>query len=317
MLCAAEMERIKMDALNLLIIKLGAEFTANDLIYGFIACLAAIWIGVTLAKKQANIYKGQDEIGAVAQQPNNRNLPIVNHIDYGDMRFLHLGTPWVQGSMMISKPYDIHLEYVQRMMGWMLLTDLDQIHHLQAMQLGLGAASLTKFCHLQLGMQTTAVELNPQVIETCRQWFKLPEDNAKLHVLQADAADIASNPEWHGKIDVLQVDLYDQEAACPALDSEAFYADCRQLLTQQGCMAVNLYGRDSSLAVSMQRIAKAFGNDTLWAFKPTTAGNTIVLAFRTPRAWDMNALLSQAKQIQARWPLPATKWLKTLKPVQG
>jgi spermidine synthase len=298
-----------MEFANFIPHELVAAVKLTDLIYALIGCVVAVIAGVILARKQARQFSSQPF--------HEGNFPTVTFADYGDMRFLHLGTPWVQGSMKISKPYDIHLEYVQRMMGWMLLTDLDQIHHLQAMQLGLGAASLTKFCHLQLGMQTTAVELNPQVIDTCRQWFKLPEDNAKLKVLLADAADITSRPEWHGKIDVLQVDLYDQEAACPALDSEAFYADCRQMLTQQGCMAVNLYGRNSSLAVSMQRIAKAFGNNALWTFKPTAAGNTIVLAFRTPRGWNKTALLSQAKQIQARWQLPATKWLKALKPVHG
>jgi spermidine synthase len=292
------------------------QITTNDLIFGSIACLAAIWIGISLAKKQASTYKGQSDYGDDAQQPNRKDLPPVNHIDYGDMRFLHLGTPWVQGSMKISKPYDIHLEYVQRMMGWLLFVDLDQTCHLQAMQLGLGAASLTKFCHLQLGMHTTAVELNPQVIDTCRKWFYLPEDNAKLKVLLANAANITSHHEWRGKIDALQVDLYDQEAAHPALDSEEFYADCRQLLTQQGCMIVNLYGRDSNLEISMQRIGKSFGRDALWAFKPTTAGNTIVLAFRTPRIWDKKFLLLQAKKIQSRWPLPARKWLKALAPAQ-
>jgi spermidine synthase len=297
-----------MDVINTLI-------TTNDLIVGFIACFAAIWVGISLAKKQASTYKVQVPIDSNKSISNNGNLPPVNHIDYGDMRFLHLGTPWVQGSMKISKPYEIHLEYVQRMMSWLLLTDLNKVHDLQAMQLGLGAAALTKFCHLQLDMQTTAVELNPEVVTTCRRWFELPEDNAKLQVLLADAAEIASRSEWHGKVDALQVDLYDQEAARPALDSEAFYAECRQLLTQQGCMTVNLYGRDSSLEVSMQRIAKAFGNTALWAFKPTSAGNTIVLAFRTPREWDKNKLLSQAKEIQTRWPLPATKWLKALTPV--
>jgi spermidine synthase len=294
-----------MDLLNDLASATGLDITSTELIYGFVTCVVAIAIGIFLAKKQAQTFSPLVTQG---------ELPQVNHIDYGDMRFLHLGTPWVQGSMKISKPNDIHLEYVQRMMGWLLFTDLDQVHHLHAMQLGLGAASLTKFCHLQLGMHTTAVELNPQVIATCRRWFNLPENNAKLHVLQADACDIASHPEWHGKIDALQVDLYDQEAACPALDSETFYANCRQLLTQQGCMTVNLYGRDSNLAVSMQRIAKAFGNDTVWAFKPTTAGNTIVLAFLTPRTFDKSTLLAQAKKIQMRWPLPATKWLKNLAP---
>ncbi len=305
-----------MDVMNLLINKLGANLTANDLIYGFIVCLVAIWMGISLAKKQANTYKPQSHVGAVAPELGNGNLPLVNHVDYGDMRFLHLGTPWVQGSMKISKPYEIHLEYVQRMMGWLLVTDLDQVHRLQAMQLGLGAASLTKFCHLQLGMHTTAVELNPQVIDTCRRWFNLPDDNAKLQVLQADAGVIAQRDEWHGKIDVLQVDLYDQEAAYPALDSEEFYANCRQLLNEQGCMVVNLYGRESNLQTSINRITKVFGNYALWAFKPTTAGNSIVMAFRTPRTFDKSALLAQAQKIQTRWPLPATKWLKALAPVR-
>lgn len=285
-------------------------FTSIELITGLLACLAAIGMGTLLAKRQARAFSPQ----ARTNIDKPRSLPRVNHIDYGDMRFLHLGTPWVQGSMKISQPNEIHLEYVQRMMAWLLVTDLDQVHRLQSMQLGLGAAALTKFCHLTLGMPTTAVELNPQVIDTCRRWFSLPEDNANLHVLLADAADIASGDTWHGKIDVLQVDLYDQEAACPALDSEAFYSNCQALLTAQGCMTVNLYGRHSNLEASMQRIAKAFGKEALWAFKPTSAGNTIVLAFRTPRIWDKGALLTQAQKIQTRWSLPAVKWLKELAP---
>jgi hypothetical protein len=76
-----------------------------------------------------------------------------------------------------------------------------------------------------------------------------------------------------------------------------------------------LYGRQLSLANSMQRIAKAFGKESLWAFKPTSAGNTIVLAFRTPRAWDKGELLTQAQTIQTSWSLPAVNWLKELAPV--
>ena len=45
-------------------------------------------------------------------------LPEVSVSDDGDVRYLHLGTPWVQGSMRIRDPFDIDLEYVQRMMGW-------------------------------------------------------------------------------------------------------------------------------------------------------------------------------------------------------
>ena len=38
-------------------------------------------------------------------------LPEVNFSDWGDIRYLHLGTEWVQGSMKLDAPYEIELEY--------------------------------------------------------------------------------------------------------------------------------------------------------------------------------------------------------------
>lgn len=303
-----------MDLLNNVLLDLGVAITPMQQIYSLAACILAIFIGGLLAKKQARKFTEQNYGGVQIAKNAITNLPPVNFFDYGDMRFLHLGTPAVQGSMQISKPDDIHLEYVQRMMGWLLFADLDQVRHLQAMQLGLGAASLTKFCHKHLDMQTIAVELNPEVVATCRLWFNLPEDNAKLQVIVGDAAEIAGQEKWRGKIDVLHIDLYDQDANCPAVDSEVFYADCKQLLTANGCMTVNLFGRHANIERSIQKIANTFGKDALWTFKRTKAGNTILLAFRTPRPWNQNALLTQAQAIQGRWPLPAVKWLKVLNP---
>jgi spermidine synthase len=293
-----------MDFLN----DINAALTPFDVIMGLFACAVAIGAGILMAKKQARAFSG----GVPVQ--SHGNLPVATVANYGDMRFLHLGTPAVQGSMRISAPFDIHLEYVQRMMAWLLLADLDQVKNLHAMQLGLGAAALTKFCRHHLDMHTTVVELNPQVIDTCKRWFMLPENSAKLNVIVGDAGEAAANAQWLEKIDALQVDLYDQEAAQPVIDTEVFYRNCRSLLTKQGCMTVNLFGHAMSYSASLQKIKAAFGDDAVWAFKPTTAGNTIVLAFRTPRTFEPDLLQQQAKDIQARWPLPATKWVKALAP---
>lgn len=286
-----------------------------ELIYGLIGCVLAMLIGAWMAKKQARAFNHQGHADTDQTVRQNGDLPMVTFADYGDMRFLHLGTPAVQGSMKVSKPFEIHLEYQQRMMGWLLFTDLDQVSHKHAMQLGLGAGSLTKFCYQYLKMQATAIELNPQVITTCRQWFNLPKDNDKLQVVLGDAAEIASDDQWRGKIDALQVDVYDQDAARPVIDSEDFYRDCRSLLTHEGCMAVNLFGQASNYDESLKKITTAFGKDAVWTFKPTPAGNAIVLALRTPRVFDRNTWQAQAQTIQTRWPLPATKWLKTLAPI--
>ena len=133
----------------------------------------------------------------------------------------------------------------------------------------------------------------------------------------ADAAEVAQHDHWRGQIDALQVDLYDHEAASPVLDSAEFYADCRKLLTEDGCMTVNLFGRSSSYEQSLTKMAKAFGIEALWAFKPTREGNTVVLAQRTPRHPKRAELMARAEVIQARWPLPATKWLRVFKPLQA
>jgi spermidine synthase len=240
-------------------------------------------------------------------------LPEVNFSDYGDIRTLHLGTEWIQGSMIIDSPFEIELEYVQRMMAWLLFVDATSVPKRRAMQLGLGAATCTKFCFKKLRMQTTAVEINPQVITACRLWFKLPPDDAKLEVVLADAALEIQKPQWQGQIDALQVDLYDHDAAAPVLDSAEFYAHCRNLLTDDGTMTVNLFGRSSSYQSSVDKISEAFGADAVWAFKPTREGNTIVLAQRTASTPKRDALMARAEVIQTKWGLPATKWLRVFK----
>ena len=256
--------------------------------------------------------------GAKSAQDKNvgsvQELPEVSVSDDGDIRYLHLGTPWVQGSMRIRDPFDIDLEYVQRMMGWLLFAEPVEVPRMHAMQLGLGAAAITKFCHKKLRMKTTAVELNPQVLAVCRSWFKLPPDSSTLQVVLADAAQEIKKPEWQGTVDALAVDLYDHEAAAPVLDSAEFYADCRNLLTEDGIMTVNLFGRSSSFDKSLDQMAQAFGEDALWAFRPTREGNTVVLAQRRPRVLQGNELDLACDQVQARWDLNTTRWAKVFVP---
>ena len=249
-------------------------------------------------------------------KPVPRELPEVHFSDHGDVRCLHLGaTEWIQGSMLMDDPFSLDLEYVQRMMAWLLFVPPTSVSKRHAMQLGLGAAALTKFCHKKLRMKTTVIELNPQVVAACRGWFRLPFDNDKLQVIIEDAEQTVQDSRWHGTVDALQVDLYDHEAAGPVLDGEDFYAHCRQMLTEDGCMTVNLFGRDSSYERSLETLARVFGPEAVWAFKPTREGNTVVLAQRTPLHPPREVLAQRSETIQTRWGLPATKWLRVFKPL--
>jgi len=243
-------------------------------------------------------------------------LPEVSLSDQGPVRHLHLDSIWIQGSMRVAAPYELVHEYIQRMMAWLLFTDPDTVPSLQSLQLGLGAGSLTKFCARVLRMHnSTAIEINPQVLGACRGWFKLPEDSAQLQVVLGDASEQIRLPRWQQAVDALQVDLYDEEAAGPVFDSSAFYADCRQTLRPGGCMTVNLFGRSSSFQTSVQHLGAAFGMDAIWAFKATREGNTVLLAQRTPSRPARALLQERAEIIKARWGLPADKWVRVFKPV--
>ena len=241
-------------------------------------------------------------------------LPEVSFSEDEEVRHLHLGTPWIQGSMRRDAPFDIELEYVQRMMAWLLFVPAETVPERHAMQLGLGAGALTKFCYKKLQMRCTAIELNEQVVLACRQWFRLPAPNQRLRIVLADAGQEIARAQHVGTVDALQVDLYDHEAAAPVIDSPAFYADCRRLLTEDGVMSVNLFGRQASFEQSVGRIAEAFEASALWVFRPTREGNTVVLALRQPVSLDRGKLLERARTIESKWGLPAIKWLKTLQP---
>ena len=228
------------------------------------------------------------------------------------VRYLHLGTPWVQGAMRLSKPDKLELEYIQRMMAWTLLRDPEELPETRCLQLGLGTASITKFCRNVMQLPTTAIEINPSVIDACRAWFHLPLDNEHLQVIQMDAARYVTDARHAASCEALCVDLYDHEAASPVLDDEAFYRACWAVLAPGGVMSVNLFGRDSSFARSAQRITAAFGEGRVLMLKPTREGNTIVLAWKGFEPPDREVLAQRAESLQARLGLPAGKWVKLL-----
>jgi spermidine synthase len=238
-------------------------------------------------------------------------------ISEGDgVRYLHLGTPWIQGAMRIRKPLKLELDYIQRMMAWLLLRDPDTLAHTRTLQLGLGAAAITKYCHAVLKLPTTVVELNPQVIHVCRQWFHLPPDDDRLTVVQGDAAAYVNDPANLGSVDALCVDLYDHEAASPVLDDEDFYRACWQVLDDGGVMTVNLFGREASFDRSAVSIAAAFGVDCMAMLKPTPEGNVVVLAWKSVTLPPREILQARAEILQSRWDLPAKKWVKLLSAFQ-
>jgi spermidine synthase len=164
-------------------------------------------------------------------------------------------------------------------------------------------------------MATTAVELNPQVVSVNTSHFHLPR-RAEVVVGDAAAWLRVAKPR---SVRLLHVDLYDEEAAAPVLDSVEFYAACRAVLEEGGLMSANLFGRAARFAASIHRVAEAFGSDQVWSMQPTREGNTAAIAGRGVVVPGREVLADRARRIEERFGalgLKAKSWLHMVRPYQ-
>ena len=234
--------------------------------------------------------------------------PPATTTEFKGVRSLHLGTSWVQGAMRLAKPDHIELEYVQMMMMWMLF--MDQPKHI--VQLGLGSAALTKFSYQRFpGARVTVAELNPNVIAMCRARFALPPDDERLKVREMDAMDFVCERANHGTVDVLQVDLYDEEARGPVLDSPEFYQACFDCLSDGGIMTTNVFGDFINYDKNLQNMELVF-DAVVWLPEVHDA-NIVVIAFKKAPQIDFSVLYERANEIKKKMNLPAKGWVTGLK----
>ncbi len=261
---------------------------------------------------QANRKAGPGNPAPSPRPPRKPKFAPVTLSEEGGVRFLHFGTEWVQGAMRIRKPDWIELEYAQQMMAWLLFNDTPS----HVVQLGLGTGALTKFCYRSFpDTRVTAVELNPSVIAICNSMFKLPQEDERLSVLEMDALDFVSDEARHGRLDALQVDLYDATARGPVLDTPEFYAACAACLAPQGIMTVNLFGDHPSYAKNLKAMRYAF--DTVMCLPEVHEGNVVALAFKSRPELNFTALYERADRIALATRLPAKSWVNGLKAWQG
>ena len=232
-------------------------------------------------------------------------MGVISFSEQDGIRFLHFGSEWVQGAMRISNPDALALAYVRDMMGWLMLLDPPA----EILQLGLGAAALTRFCHRRMPeSRITVVEIDSDVVRVAHDWFALPEPDERLAIELGDAARYVARRANAGRFGVIQVDLYDADAAGPVHDSERFYRHCHRLLAEPGILVVNLFGRHASFDRSVERVRARFGQVAV--LDPLEAGNRILYGFKGPPiTFDRAALKARGRVVRGRYGLAVTRWI--------
>lgn len=200
------------------------------------------------------------------------------HIDISEqagVRYLHFGSTWIQGAMRIARPWNLELEYTREMMASLLLRD-DARWPRKVLLIGLGAASLTKFLYRNRPLaHLTVVEIEPSVVAAARQYFKLPEDPRRIHLVIGDGVDYVLGAGK--KFDLILVDGFNEHAHPGALNTLPFYQACRARLGDEGVLAVNLLDLSRGVMGGFSHILNAF-EDRALMFPSCESGNTIAFA---------------------------------------
>lgn len=223
------------------------------------------------------------------------------------VRSLHLGSDTVQSSMKLSDPVELVLSYTRAMMAFLLFHPQPR----RVLMIGLGGGSLAKFVyHRMAGVDITAVECHPAVIFAARQYFQVPENDARFRAELAEgSAWVAAHPD---SCDVLLVDGYDGREKVQALATESFYADARAALGDDGVLVTNLWSSDERFDTYVQRMERVFS--AVVCVPAERRGNVIALAFcRSPGRPRWEELRERGRRLQALYGLEFLRLVEDLR----
>ncbi len=202
---------------------------------------------------------------------------VIEVFDNGDERALYFGTASRQSSMSLSSPDQLHSRYAQAMMAWLLFRDNCR----DVFMIGLGGGTLARYLLSKFpGCQIDMVEFRPAMVEIARDYFGLPDD-PRLIIQIGDGGAYAREIALSGKkhYDLLMIDAYNPDGMSEAVQGMAFFDACKQMMTGQGILVINLWATD---AEGFKRIARQLGSVFDWRvlFLPVRGrGNVIGLAF--------------------------------------
>jgi spermidine synthase len=228
--------------------------------------------------------------------PHRRRDASIEVSEEAGVRYLHFGSPWIQGAMRIARPWSLELEYTRDMMMALLLRPAKRWPK-TVLLIGLGAASLTKFLYRNRAASAlTVVEIDAAVVGAAVQFFKLPVDPRRIAIEIGDGHDFVAATTR--EFDLVLVDGFDAKSRTGRLDTLEFYRNCRARLTGQGVLAANFLNARRGLPRSLERMSQAF-EGRAFALPHCASGNVIALAASgAPIALSLAEMRTSARRLK-------------------
>jgi spermidine synthase len=217
--------------------------------------------------------------GGLVVHQSQSDEGVIEVVDLGDIRSLHFGSHPRQSSMSLQTPHTLELTYTQSMMACLLL----QPNPTRVLVIGLGGGSLVKFLlHHFPDCLIEVVEYREDVVKVAQGYFKLPSDEPRLKVHVGDGYVFTQERFYQqdAHYDLILVDAYDHTGMSPSVGVPAFFDACAGILSNDGVMAVNLWGSENQLfGQTMARMNQSFEGKTMM-LPVENKGNVIGLAMK-------------------------------------
>ncbi|MDR3427582.1 fused MFS/spermidine synthase [Silvimonas sp.] len=232
-------------------------------------------------------------------------------IDISDslgIRKLHFGGDDTQSAMRVNDPIELVLAYTRCLFGFLLFAEPPK----QALLIGLGGGSIAKWIHEKMPeTHLTAVELHPQVVAVARSMFQTPADDDQFQVIVGDgAAHVYGMAD--DSADLIVMDAYGPSGIAEPLATSDFFSACRDRLTADGILAVNLWGSDRRFETYRERLSQVFDGRVL-LLPARQKGNVMAFCFaRGLNNPTWQALAARAEVLKPRYGLEFDEFVSDL-----
>jgi len=237
---------------------------------------------------------------------------LIEIVESGGVRALHFGTYPRQSSMLTDAPNELHSKYIRAMMAWLLFKEQPE----NVLMIGVGGGLLSKYLLFQFPeCQIKAIEFRQAIIKIARRFFALPL-NPRLKVKIGDGAHYIKQQsqklaEQH---DLIIIDAFDDEGMADTMQGISLFSACKELLTDQGLLVINLWGTNKDLFKQISWEMDTTFDGKLLFLPVRGRGNVIAIAFAGGvETFSMKALRARAKQLDEQYQIEFLDFIKDLK----
>ena len=237
------------------------------------------------------LYETQDEYGTIKV------------FDDGKFRLLSFADGDEQTRIQLKAPHVLQHEYTQAM----LLSLIDRSPK-RITILGLGGGALVHaLVKAVSGVQITAVELRPEIIEIAKEYFRLPHSK-RIDLITEDAINYLDTTQ-NKKVDILYTDLYQHFGMDKRVTTEHFLDNAKRQLKANGMLVLNCWDEHQYHQDLKDTLMSRF---THVSALDTGCGNWVVFATNAPHDLNGKQQREECEKLSQTLGFSLTKWLSRL-----